>query len=250
MHSIAVALADLNLPLEIGMGLLNLAEFMEHQDQPLRLSNTALRDCANRFQAYAKALHWTELEFHAMPASDEILHQLIAINTKLQQDDAAYGIVQAITEQNGQDMTVMNVEWSERLQKWDVARAQYEEQRHHSKVVDLDVSFGLMRCYGALGEWEELRAVVDELWGDASQVERVEIAPYAATAVWALDEWQDADDLLDTMEPSLQRTLFQAVVHIKREKYQHARHAILRGRDDVSRAIYGLTGDDYVRNYG
>ena len=67
--------------------LLNLAEFMELADRPLPIDIRKLGVLAERCHAYAKALHYREIEFHSYPA--ETIEALISINNHLQQLEAA-----------------------------------------------------------------------------------------------------------------------------------------------------------------
>ena len=71
--------------------LLNLAEFMEHNDKPLPIDIRKLGALAEKCHAYAKALHYREIESHSYPAAT--IEALISINTQLQQPEAAKGIL-------------------------------------------------------------------------------------------------------------------------------------------------------------
>jgi FKBP12-rapamycin complex-associated protein len=66
---------------------------MEHCDKgPLPLNSKLLGECASKCRAYAKALHYKEEEFHNGPTI-ETLESLISINNKLQQSEAASGVL-------------------------------------------------------------------------------------------------------------------------------------------------------------
>lgn len=78
---------------EISQTLLNLAEFMEHCERgPLPLEISVLAERAIKIRAFAKALHYKEQEFLKLP-TQEILESLISINNKLQQHEAAQGVL-------------------------------------------------------------------------------------------------------------------------------------------------------------
>jgi hypothetical protein len=74
--------------------LLNLAEFMEHDVDPLPIDVSILAELAQKGRAYAKALHYRELEYLNSPAS--CFESLITINKKLDQHDAAVGILKVV----------------------------------------------------------------------------------------------------------------------------------------------------------
>ncbi|KAH7096384.1 atypical/PIKK/FRAP protein kinase [Auriculariales sp. MPI-PUGE-AT-0066] len=244
-QAISEAINDPSLPADIGMSILNLAEFMEHQDYSIRLSGPVLRDAATRFRAYAKALHWTELEFHSAPASSEVLHQLVSINTLLRQDDAAFGIVDAV-EQFGR---TEKIEWQERLGRWEIALQGYKTAANDSPEVEFDATLGMMRCYQALGEWEEIANLCYHVWDRAEPYEKSEIAPFAASAAWAIDNLDGAAEFIDAMECGHSRSFLSAMVCTRRGLLQQAREHVKEGRTYVDGLLYGLTGDDYVRNY-
>jgi FKBP12-rapamycin complex-associated protein len=79
------------IPPEILQTLLNLAEFMEHDVEALPISLSILAELAQKGHAYAKALHYRELEFQTSPAT--CFESLININKKLDQYDAAIGVL-------------------------------------------------------------------------------------------------------------------------------------------------------------
>ena len=43
--------------------LLNLAKFMEHEEKPLPIEHHTMGEYAIKYMAYAKALHYKELEY-------------------------------------------------------------------------------------------------------------------------------------------------------------------------------------------
>ncbi|KAG8733272.1 phosphatidylinositol kinase- protein kinase tor1, partial [Ceratobasidium sp. 423] len=57
------ALEDPRNPADVCHMILNAAEFMEHDDKPLPMPLATLSECALRTHAFAKALHWRELDF-------------------------------------------------------------------------------------------------------------------------------------------------------------------------------------------
>ena len=80
-----------HMSLEVLQPLLNLAEFMELADKPLPIDIRKLGALAEKCHAYAKALHYREVEFHSYPA--DTIEALISINNQLQQPEAAKGIL-------------------------------------------------------------------------------------------------------------------------------------------------------------
>ena len=94
MRALQAAFRSTTIPPEILQSLLNLAEFMEHDVEALPISLSILAELAQRGHAYAKALHYRELEFQTSPAS--CFESLININKKLDQYDAAMGVMKVV----------------------------------------------------------------------------------------------------------------------------------------------------------
>jgi FKBP12-rapamycin complex-associated protein len=112
------------MSLEVLQPLLNLAEFMELADRPLPIDIRKLGELAEKCHAYAKALHYREVEFHSYPA--ETIEALISINNHLQQPEAAQGIL-AFARQHYH--IELKESWYEKLQRWSDARAAYERKQ-------------------------------------------------------------------------------------------------------------------------
>lgn len=82
---------------EILQTLLNLAEFMEHdEDGGLPIDIPILADLALKCRAYAKALHYKERE-HSMGGSSSCVEALISVNRKLDLPEAALGVLKSAT---------------------------------------------------------------------------------------------------------------------------------------------------------
>lgn len=58
LYCLESVLSGENVPQKVVQQLLDLAEFMDHDDQPLPLPNKLLGNLAERFHAFAKALHY------------------------------------------------------------------------------------------------------------------------------------------------------------------------------------------------
>uniref|UniRef100_A0A7S2SE74 Serine/threonine-protein kinase TOR n=2 Tax=Mucochytrium quahogii TaxID=96639 RepID=A0A7S2SE74_9STRA len=91
IYSLEIALRSAKTPPETLQTLLHLAEFMEHDDRVLPIGIRDLGDYAQRCHAYAKALHYKEMVFRNLPGA--CTEALISINNKLEQPEAAVGIL-------------------------------------------------------------------------------------------------------------------------------------------------------------
>lgn len=220
--SLKQALMVPDLP-EITQTILNLAEFMEHCDTDhLPIDSFLLGERAMECRAYAKALHYKEREFMANKSSG-VIESLIHINNKLQQREAAEGLLEYVMANSDQaDESKIQVRWFEKLHSWDKALAAYEKQLQASPL-NVEATLGQMRCLEALGEWGELGAVVKEKWHDIGAVGQAGAGRLAAVAAWGLQDWDRMKQYVDCIPKETQDGAFyRAVLAVHKEEYERA----------------------------
>ncbi|PSN67313.1 ARM repeat-containing protein [Corynespora cassiicola Philippines] len=245
VRSIETALTSPNIPPEILQILLNLAEFMEHDDKALPIDVRILGMYAGKCHAFAKALHYKELEFNAEQNASAV-EALISINNQLQQTDAAFGILRKA--QGYQDVELKET-WFEKLQKWEEALASYQ-RREREEPDSFDITMGKMRCLHALGEWDLLSSLCKEKWSNATQEYRKAIAPLAATAAWGLGKFADMDSYLSVMkEQSPDRAFFASILNIHNNRFEIATDEITKARKGLDTELSSLLGESYQRAY-
>ncbi|KAF8637601.1 hypothetical protein AX17_002670 [Amanita inopinata Kibby_2008] len=245
VRSIENAITSNTAPSELIHRLLNLAEFMEHEEKPLPVEHRTLGEYAMKYMAYAKALHYKELEYFS-ESSPAVIEALISINTRLQQHDAAWGTLLIAREQY--DVT-KHEEWYERLGLWQDALAAYEKKAELDPSV-LEVQIGRMKCLHALGEWDQLAAHVEQNWGSANHEEQREIAPMATAAAWSLHEWESMDNYIQTMKgDSPDRAFYRAILSVHQNQFPKALMHIARARDLLEPELSSFVGEGYGRSY-
>jgi FKBP12-rapamycin complex-associated protein len=245
VRSIETALTSPNIPPEILQILLNLAEFMEHDDKALPIDVRILGMYAGKCHAFAKALHYKELEFNAEQNASAV-EALISINNQLQQTDAAFGILRKA--QGYQDVELKET-WFEKLQKWEEALTSYQ-RREREEPDSFEITMGKMRCLHALGEWDLLSSLSKEKWGNATQEYRKLIAPLAATASWGLGKFADMDAYLSVMkEQSPDRAFFASILNIHNNRFEVALEEITKARKGLDTELSSLLGESYQRAY-
>nr|QHX41461.1 serine/threonine-protein kinase mTOR [Halisarca dujardinii] len=248
--NLKVALSVPGIP-EITQTLLNLAEFMEHCEEasgPLPLSATLLGECAMSCRAYAKALHYKELEFHKGP-STKILESLISINNKLQQPDAAEGVLEYALTEHQADLRVQE-EWYESLHDWEQAHRAYEKKQY-VRPDDRSLKLGRMRCLDALGEWEKLYKLSFEYWETADDEIKRSMARMSAAAAWGLGQWAAMEQYVGMIaEGTVDGSFYRAVTCVQQGHYPRARELISVARDVLDTELTALVGESYNRAYG
>ncbi|KAJ5242888.1 uncharacterized protein N7469_001215 [Penicillium citrinum] len=245
VRSIEKALTSPNISPEILQVLLNLAEFMEHDDKALPIDIRTLGKYAAKCHAFAKALHYKELEFEQDQNSGAV-EALITINNQLQQSDAAIGILRKA--QAYRDVELKET-WFEKLQRWDEALAAYK-RREKTDPDSFGITMGKMRCLHALGEWKVLSDLAQEKWNQASIEHRRAIAPLAAAAAWGRGQWELMDSYLGVMkEQSPDRSFFGAILAIHRNQFEEANMYIEKARNGLDTELSALLGESYNRAY-
>jgi FKBP12-rapamycin complex-associated protein len=245
VRSIETALTSDSIPPEILQILLNLAEFMEHDDKALPIDVRILGMYAAKCHAFAKALHYKELEFNAEQNSSAV-EALISINNQLQQTDAAFGILRKA--QNYNDVELKET-WFEKLQKWDEALASYEA-REKRDGESFEITMGKMRCLHALGEWDQLSELSNAKWTTATAEVKKTIAPLAATAAWGQGQFSEMDKFLVVMkEHSPDRAFFASILNIHNNQFEAAQEEISKARKGLDTELSSLLGESYMRAY-
>ena len=245
VHSLELALMSPHIPPEILQVLLNLAEFMEHDDKPLPIDIRDLGIYAGKCHAWAKALHYKELEFEE-EKTPSVVEALISINNQLQQTDAAVGILR--NAQKYRDFELKET-WFEKLGRWDEALAAYEERAKENPDI-FEVTMGRMRCLHALGEWEQLHTMAQNKWNLASMEHKRRIAPLAAAAAWGISSWELMDTYLEAMKAnSPDRSFFKAIAAVHQNAFSEAHEFIEQARDGLDTELTALLGESYNRAY-
>ena len=245
VRSIEIALTSPHIPPEILQILLNLAEFMEHDDKALLIDVRTLGMYAGKCHAFAKALHYKEIEFNAEQNASNV-EALISINNQLQQTDAAFGILR---KAQGFVDVQMKETWFEKLQRWEEALTAYQ-RRERDEPDSFDVIMGKMRCLHALGEWEVLSTLAQDKWMHASSANRKSIAALAAAAAWGMGQWELMDQYLTVMgQGSPDRSFFGAILSIHRNQFVDAQAHIDNARSGLVTELSSLLGESYTRAY-
>ncbi|XP_011088032.1 serine/threonine-protein kinase TOR [Sesamum indicum] len=272
VRSLEMAFSSPNIPPEILATLLNLAEFMEHDERPLPIDIRLLGALAEKCRAFAKALHYKEMEFEGARSNRmdgnpvAVVEALIHINNQLHQHEAAVGI---LTYAQQHLAVQLKESWYEKLQRWDDALKAYtvKASQASSPHLVLDATLGRMRCLAALARWEELNNLCKEYWTPAEPAARLEMAPMAASAAWNMGEWDQMAEYVSRLDDgdetklrvlgntaatgdgSSNGTFFRAVLLVRRGKYDEAREYVERARKCLATEVAALVLESYERAY-
>ncbi|KAL6013161.1 hypothetical protein ACLOJK_003653 [Asimina triloba] len=256
VRSLEMAFSSPNIPPEILATLLNLAEFMEHDEKPLPIDIRLLGALAEKCRAFAKALHYKEMEFEGARSKKMDANPV----------SAAVGIL--TYAQQHLDVQLKE-SWHEKLQRWDDALKAYtlKASQATSPHVLLDATLGRMRCLAALARWEELNSLCKEYWTPAEPAARLEMAPMAANAAWNMGEWEQMSEYVSRLDDgdenkfrilgntaasgdgSSNGAFFKAVLCIRNRNYDQARECVERARKCLATDLAALVLESYERAY-
>ncbi|KAI1177064.1 TOR kinase [Nemania sp. FL0916] len=250
IQNIENAIRSENVPPDLLGLLLNLAEFMEHDDKALPIDIRILGREAARCHAYAKALHYKELEF-LQDQSGPAVEALIVINNQLQQYDAAIGILRKA--QLYKDGIQLRETWFEKLERWEEALAFYNKREQEippDQAVPIDIVMGKMRCLHALTEWDSLASLAGNTWSNSAPDVQRRIAPLATAAAWSLGKWDSMEIYLSSMRRnSPDRSFFGAILALHRNQFREATTNIQQAREGLDTELSALVSESYNRAY-
>eukprot|EP01033_Poteriospumella_lacustris_P010144 gene10144-7234_t len=247
------------IPSEILQYLLNLAEFMEHDVEALPINESILAELAQKGHAYAKALHYREIEFVSNPASS--FETLININKKLDQYEAASGLLKVATQiqkklPEFKEFYKVQESWLAKLGYWDEALLKYEEKLQENPKDSVAIA-GKMKCLEALGRWEDAVKLceehVDHMRIEAEHAKtqtHVKAAVIGARAAWSLNEWDLMDDFVSHLPAdNVDGSFMKAVLAVHAEKYTDAQKHLEVTRKHLDKMITSLMSESYGRAY-
>ncbi|XP_068617992.1 serine/threonine-protein kinase mTor-like [Battus philenor] len=237
---------------ELALAVLNLAEFLEHCEKGvLPISIKLLGDTAINCKAYAKALYYKEEEYRRNPTT-QVVEALIHINNKLQQKEAANGLLEKVITQkkNGDCSLNVHVRWYEKLHNWDQALDLYDKKLE-VEPQDSESRLGMMRCLEALGEWRKVFNVTGDHWDNMTEDVKKKFAKIAAAASWGLQEWESMKKYVDCIpEDSQDGAFYRAILAIHESQWPESRHYIDSARSLLDGELAAVLGESYQRSYG
>ena len=256
MNSFETAFKSPQVPPEIIMEVLGLAEFMEHDEDVvlqmnkkcvLPLSISLLGNIANASNAYAKALHYKEIEYETTP--NTCIEQLIQINNQLHLSAAAVGVLH-YSQKYHNDVTHVQGELYEKLGRWEEALEAYESKQQKESI-KTELTMGRIRCLQALGESEVvlrlIRRTKDKL-EESGQQQTVAIS--AARAAFDMGDWDLLEQYLENADPSAAGIPFyRAALLIHKDQFDQAEALITEARAVIGRTLAPIIGEGYSRVY-
>ncbi|GAB9472031.1 FKBP12-rapamycin complex-associated protein [Globisporangium polare] len=243
VRALETAFQSDTIPAEILQTLLNLAEFMEHDVEALPIDIRELGELAQKCHAYAKALHYKELEFHTSPST--CIEALISINNQLGQPEAAVGILK-YAQQHHKSVIQVKETWFEKLQDWQAALALaasapcdgkriqatdeskliLQQQRDAIELPACKQFFRIKRCGWICYPWDNMNQYISDC------------TPASTLSVASGSE-----------EADTQTSLYRSVLAVHHGKFDQAATLIDETRKTLDTKLGALVGESYSRAY-
>ncbi|KAH9253554.1 hypothetical protein BASA81_008390 [Batrachochytrium salamandrivorans] len=273
LHTLRHVFKHPRTPPDVMQVLLNLCEFMEQNQLRLPIDN--LPEYAIKCHAYAKALHYKEMEFrHTRNSVSITADDLIAINHRLERHEAAQGLLK-ISSQNGDllqasfggsryslhkrasNVIVLHGRetWHEQLGRFRDALESYESKLAQLSEDDamgkFDLVVGKMRCLLALGEYDKITALGKQNWRRFDQPKRRVLAPLIAHAIWESGEsWKKTEPFMQEVNGKiLDGAVLNVVAKIQTGNWLGAREWIDKARRILATDVTTSVSESYTRVY-
>lgn len=245
LNSLCYALSSPENPPEIYQILINLVEFMEHDMNPLPIPVHIMGEYAQNCNAYAKALHYNEMEF-IENEKPSIIESLININNQLHQTDTSIGILKYAQQKYNLQLKET---WYEKLQRWDDALQAYTE-REKAGEDSKEVMMGKLRSLFALGNWQQISNLARDKFNTVPLDVKEKMAPIAAGASWALQDWDEIEKYCSVLpDNSIHREFFSAVLCLHRNNFKDAEYHSDKASSLVVSEMSALVNESYSRIY-
>jgi len=242
-----------NIPREILHTLLDLAEFMEHEDKRLPIEIDTLAELAEECSAYAKALFYKEQRFLSDP--NGTIESLISLNNKLGQARAAEGLLR-YANQHFRLSTRELEAWYEKLQQWDSALMVYQRRFKEARSPGPESKewteslFGQIRCLYALGEWSDLQQLSADNWERLETKQKRIIGPLAAQAAWNNSSWSAMEMFsLGIDNGTVDGTFYSSALAVHSGDMSLATSLISQTRSHLDNEITTMMRQSYGRAY-
>ena len=268
------ALASETIPLNVLQSLLNLFEFMDHDEKPLPAGTERLASTACKCGAFAKAVRYREQEYSQHVGRPDKLHEdingvdgLIAIYEKLGHIESAVG---TITHYQNQTNERVKEQWFEKLQRWDDALKEYkkESQNFQEDMTEKiyqnkqkwENTLGRLRCLNETGQWQKVNDLLRETRESCEGNERAlrELALEGKGVSVALDlaRWDEFEEWVRYLKPNtFEGCFYRAISMIRQgkedpEKLDEAEHFLHEARQCLDLALTARVSEGYPRAYG
>lgn len=250
-----IALTNEKTPNEILLTILNLAEFVEREENHIDFINfSQLGYVADLCKAHAKALYYKENDFRNNNDFNT-LEQLISLYYELKLPEAAIGILKMAQQNN---KIINEDDWYLKLHKWKEALEVYNTKlKNENNAYNTDLLKGKFQCLDGLCDWESLLNLAEETEQNSKyETENLinKMSPMISKASLNLSEWDKLSYYVDRIDPEneediYEKNFYKAVIFIKEQKFDDAQIYIDKARNIIDDSLKTLLSESYGRAY-
>lgn len=250
-----IALTNEKTPNEILLTILNLAEFVEREENHIDFINfSQLGYVADICKAHAKALYYKENDFRNNNDFNT-LEQLISLYYELKLPEAAIGILKMAQQNN---KIINEDDWYLKLHKWKQALEVYNKKlKNENNAYNTDLLKGKFQCLDGLCDWESLLNLAEETEQNSkNENENLinKMSPMISKASLNLSEWDKLSYYCERIDPETEediydKNFYKAVICIKEQKYDEAKTYIYKARNIIDDSLKTLLSESYGRAY-
>lgn len=271
--SLEMAMSSETIPLNVLQALLNLYEYMDHDEKPLPSGTDHLARTACKCGAFAKAIRYREKEYSQhLGKPEKLVHDingeegLIAIYEKLGHIESAIGTISHYQSQTGEKV---KEKWFEKLRRWDDALKVYEkegsdihEDISNSLYADKrkwENTLGRLRCLNEIGEWRMMNKLLQKAriacMGNVGPLQELALEGKGLSVALDLGRWEEYEEWVSYLEPDTYLGCFyKALLLIKQgkedpSKLEDAESSLREARRKLDLDLTARVSEGYPRAY-
>lgn len=269
------ALVSKTIPLNVLQALLNLFEFMDHDEKPLPAPKDRLAWTACKCGAFAKAVRYREQDYaQHCGRADKLIQDmngedgLIAIYEKLGHIESAVGTIAHYQNTSGEKV---KEKWFEKLRKWDDALVEYERERItvteniseaiYENKARWENTLGRLRCLNEIGEWHKVIDLLDEARkacrGNRQALCELALNGKGVSVALDLGRWDEFETWVGYLsEDTFQGCFYKTILLVRQgkdmgspEKLEEAEKMLYQARCKLDLELTARVSEGYPRAY-
>eukprot|EP01129_Flabellula_baltica_P013264 TRINITY_DN6129_c0_g1_i1.p1 TRINITY_DN6129_c0_g1~~TRINITY_DN6129_c0_g1_i1.p1 ORF type:complete len:2300 (+),score=375.38 TRINITY_DN6129_c0_g1_i1:7-6906(+) len=238
------------IPPDVLHELLDLFEYMEHNEVNIPVDIGTLAAVAKKTKAFAKALHFKETQFKR-GEQVKAIDDLIVLNDKLGFYQSGHGI---LMYSMGTLKLPIQSTWYVKLQRWIEFLQLHEDERDFDFESNEDLMLGKISSLTNLGEYLPVKEITIRLFerygNNISNKMSVKLRKYQLNSLLHLMEWEELGKAAQKLDPSYYESKFyRSIYSIYINDFKGAKRLISECRDLSAQSLASTIGQNYNRAY-
>eukprot|EP00501_MAST-03F_sp_TOSAG23-6_P002180 GSMAST32.ASY1.ANO1.2280.1 assembled CDS len=240
----------LRVPSHVLQYILSIFEIIERDN----IRNPRTNRNRRKLKGGSAAEEHNSWSLHTFKALEQLIGQLVAVNSQLGLQDAAKGALHRALEKfpTLKDSEVKN-DWLETLGHWSTVLESYKRKEMRSEGRPCDLAMKQIQCFDKLRNWQQLFKHAKKYWNNFTNNEKEQVAPSFARAGLELRKWnwvQTCINIMPTGNKSAVKTFFELCLLAQQtDNNKRAKKLIQRARQEVEDELNPLLQDGYISGY-